>query len=177
MLIWRSWQATLVLGLFTILLGIVVTIDPSRSLNVIAVLVGVLLLLGGALGLLQALASQTEHRGSAALAGLALIVIGVVLIRHIHLTRVVIALLVGIVWIVQGVVQLIIAASADRDRPDRGWAIRFAIVTLIAGIVVVASPVGSLLVRAVLLGIWFIVIGVFETLGALVLRRTAKHLS
>jgi uncharacterized membrane protein HdeD (DUF308 family) len=44
-------------------------------------------------------------------------------------------------------------------------------VSLIAGIVVTATPVSSLTVLAVLLGIWFIIMGIFEIIGGLMLRR------
>ena len=44
----------------------------------------------------------------------------------------------------------------------------------IAGIVVVSTPVDSLTVLAVLLGIWFIVMGIIEIIGGLMIRR-ATH--
>jgi len=47
----------------------------------------------------------------------------------------------------------------------------FGVVSLIAGIVVAATPASSLTVLAVLLGIWFIIMGIFEIIGGLMLRR------
>jgi hypothetical protein len=44
---------------------------------------------------------------------------------------------------------------------------------VIAGIVVVATPVTSLTVLALLLGIWFIVMGIIEIIGGLMIRRMA----
>jgi uncharacterized membrane protein HdeD (DUF308 family) len=113
------------------------------------------------------------HRIWLGISGLLLIVIGVVLIRHLHLTLALIGLYVGITWIVQGVTALI-AGIADAGQEGRGWWIAFGALSLIAGIVVTATPVDSVTVLAVLLGIWFIVIGFFEIIAGIMLRRAAS---
>ena len=48
------------------------------------------------------------------------------------------------------------------------------VVSLIAGIVVAATPTTSLTVLAALLGIWFIIMGIFEIIGGLMLRRLVR---
>lgn len=163
-----SWQASLFVGLITLALGIVVTLHPSTSINVIAVLLGVLLVVAGVFHLIRALDRDARNRAWAAVVGLAFIVLGVVLIRHLHVTRALIALLIGLIWIVQGVAELLTAT--DRDRPGRAWSAVFGAVSLAAGIVVIAVPTGSLTALAVLLGIWFIVIGCLQVIGAFYVR-------
>ena len=96
-----------------------------------------------------------------------------VLIRHLHLTLALIGLYVGITWIVQGVTALI-AGIAEAGQEGRGWWIAFGALSLIAGIVVTATPVDSVTVLAVLLGVWFIVIGFFEIIAGIMLRRAAS---
>jgi uncharacterized membrane protein HdeD (DUF308 family) len=61
------------------------------------------------------------------------------------------------------------------SREGRGWWIFFGIVSLIAGIVVVSDPISSVTVLAVLLGIWFIVMGLFEVIAAFIIRRAASE--
>jgi uncharacterized membrane protein HdeD (DUF308 family) len=58
----------------------------------------------------------------------------------------------------------------------RSWQISLftGIVTLILGIIVAAHPTGSLNVIAVLLGIWFIVMGIFEIIGAFLFRHALR---
>ena len=101
------------------------------------------------------------------------IVIGVGLIRHLHLSLALIGLYVGITWVVQGVTALI-AGIAGAGGEGRGWWIAFGALSLIAGIVVTATPVDSVTVLAVLLGIWFIVIGFFEIIAGIMLRRAVS---
>jgi uncharacterized membrane protein HdeD (DUF308 family) len=168
-----SWQATLFLGVVTLILGLIVAFHPSGSLNVIAVLLGILMLISGIFHLVRVFDADEPHRVWLGIAGLLFIVIGVVLIRHLHLTTGLIGLIIGIVWIVQGVVLLIAGLSGGSSQ-GRGWCIFFGLVSLIAGIVVASSPVSSVTVLAVLLGIWFIVMGIFEIIGAFLLRHVAN---
>ena len=165
-----SWQATLVLGVLTLILGIIVSFHPTGSLNVVAVLLGILMILSGIFHLIRVFEPDEQHRIWAGIAGLLFIVIGVVLIRHLHLTRAIIGLVIGITWIVQGLTSLIAGLSGG-VREGRAWWIIFGVVSLIAGIVVAATPASSLNVLAVLLGIWFIIMGIFEIVGGLLLRR------
>ena len=170
----RSWQTTLVLGALTLILGIIVSAHPTESLNVVAVLLGVVMIISGIFHLIQAFDADQLHRVWAGIAGLLFIVIGVVLIRHLHLTRALIGLFIGITWIVQGLAALL-GGLAGGAREGRGWWIAFGVVSLIAGIVVAATPADSLDVLATLLGIWFIIMGVFEIAGGLLLRRGLRR--
>lgn len=164
-----TWQATLFIGIATLILGIIVTIHPSGSLSVIAVLLGVLLIVSGIFHLIRALSRSEQHRTWLGISGLLFIVVGVVLIRHLDLTVAAIGLLVGITWIVQGVAAIIAAFSGARD--GAAWWAVFGFISLVAGIVVTAAPVTSVTVLAVLLGIWFIIMGVFEIALAFMIRH------
>ena len=166
-----TWQSTLVVGVLTLILGIIVSFHPTESLNVIAVLFGVLLILSGIFQLIRVFDPLELNRFWAGISGLLFIVIGVVLIRHLHLTRALIGLFIGITWIVQGL-GAIISGAAGGAREGRAWWIAFGVISVIAGIVVAATPASSLNVLAVLLGIWFIVMGLFEIAGGLLLRRS-----
>jgi uncharacterized membrane protein HdeD (DUF308 family) len=165
-----AWQTTVVVGIVTLILGLIVTFHPSGSLNVIAVLLGLLMIISGLFHLIRMFGRGESHRVWLGIAGLLLIVLGVVLIRHLHLTVAIIGLLVGISWIVQGLAALAGGMSAGSGE-GRGWWIFFGIVSLIGGIVIVAVPVATVTALAVLVGIWFIVEGIFEIIGGFRLRR------
>jgi uncharacterized membrane protein HdeD (DUF308 family) len=167
------WQLELVVGVITLGLGIVLALKPSQSLNVISVFIGILLIIGGIFHFIRALDHEEQHRAWIAIAGLFELVIGVVMIRHIGLTKSVIGLLIGIVWIVQGVVALMTGIMGG-SKGTRGWTIAFGIISLAAGIVVVSVPENSVNALAVLLGIWFIIMGLFELVAGVVLRSELK---
>ena len=168
-----SWLATLILGVLTLILGIIVSFHPSGSLNVVAVLFGILMILSGIFHLIQIFDRDERHRIWAGIAGLLFIVIGVVLIRHLHLTVALIGLVIGITWIVQGLTALIGGLSGG-VREGKAWWIAFGVISVIAGIVVVSAPVTSVNALAVLLGIWFIIMGIFEIVAGFLLRRAIR---
>jgi uncharacterized membrane protein HdeD (DUF308 family) len=165
-----SWQVTLGLGVLTVILGIIVSLHPSGSLNVLGVLLGIQMILAGIFHLVRVFDQDERHRIWVGIAGLLFIVIGVVLIRHLHLTLAIIGLVIGITWIVQGLTALI-GGLAGGVREGRAWWIAFGVISVIAGIVVVAAPVSSLNVLAVLLGICFIVMGALEVTAGFLLRN------
>jgi uncharacterized membrane protein HdeD (DUF308 family) len=167
-----GWQAMVFVGVVTVILGLVVALHPTGSLNVIAVLLGVLLVISGIFDLVRVFDSSESHRVWLAIAGLALVVIGVVLIRHLNLTVALVGLVIGISWIVQGLAALVTAFSGGPGE-RRGWWIFFGLISLIAGIVVVAVPTTSVTVLAVLVGIWFIVTGLTQVVGGFLQRHVA----
>jgi uncharacterized membrane protein HdeD (DUF308 family) len=166
----RAWQTTIFLGVITLILGLIVAFRPSTSLNVIAVLIGLLMIISGIFHLIRVFDSAESHRVWLGIAGLLLIVIGVVLIRHLHLTVALIGLIVGITLIVQGISALVTGITGGPGE-GRGWWIFFGIVSLIAGIVVTAVPTTSITTIAVLIGIWFIIMGLFEIIAGFMIRH------
>jgi uncharacterized membrane protein HdeD (DUF308 family) len=164
-----SWQATLILGLITLVLGVIVTAHPNGSLNVLAVLIGIAALVLGLFHLIRAFDRTARHRAWLGTAGLVFVLLGVVLIRHLHLTLALIGLLVGLTWIVQGIAGLMSAVTGPREGAV-WWGV-FGALSLIAGIVVIASPEASVTVLAVLVGIWLLVMGLLEIVAALILQH------
>ena len=110
-----TWQTTLFLGVATVILGLIVSFHPSGSLNVIAVLVCILMVISGIFHLIRVFDSAEQHRVWLGIAGLLYVVIGVVLIRHLDLTVAVIGLIVGLTWIVQGISALFGGVGGSRE--------------------------------------------------------------
>jgi len=170
----NSWQATVVLGVITVTLGLIVTFYPSATVNAISVLFGLLLIASGLFHLIRVFGGNEAHRVWMGISGLLLIAIGVVMLRHLHLTVALIGLIIGISWIVQGVIALIVSFSGGA-REGGGWWIFFGIFSLVGGIVITAVPTESVKVLAVLIGIWFIFQGLFEIVGGLRIRQEARR--
>jgi uncharacterized membrane protein HdeD (DUF308 family) len=174
----NEWRTSLVIGVATLVLGIIVALHPSGSLSVIAVLLGILLVVSGLLHLARVFDRREEHRGWLGSVGILLIVLGVVLMRHIDLTTAIMGLLIGIAWIVQGLSWLLSALPGRTQREaGRGWWALFGAISLIAGVVVVATPVSSVTVLATLVGIWFAILGAAEIIGAFIIRHAITRAS
>ena len=93
-------RPALVLGVVTVILGLIVSFRPSGSLAVIAVLLGILMIISGIFHLIRVFDRAERHRVWLGIAGLLYVVIGVLQIRHLNLTVAFIGLVVGLTWII-----------------------------------------------------------------------------
>ena len=88
------------------------------------------------------------------------------------------AILLLAIWIAVGFifrgVSTAVTAISDPGVPGRGWAIFFGVISILAGIVVMASPIDSLVLLAWVVGIWLVVMGVFEIGSAFSIRKGSK---
>jgi uncharacterized membrane protein HdeD (DUF308 family) len=107
---WPAW----VVGGVLIVAGLVAAAWPDATLWVLAVVAGLALALGGAVGIVTALAGPAEGRGvQLVLAGISL-VIGIVVLAWPDATLVVLALLVGLRTLVAGVISIAIGVNILR---------------------------------------------------------------
>jgi uncharacterized membrane protein HdeD (DUF308 family) len=171
----QGWRATFFLGLLTLILGVIVTIRPTQSLTVVAILLGVALIISGVYHLVRAFDGGTHERLWRGISGVLLIIGGLVLIRHLDLSLALIGLFVGFSWIIQGIASLLESPSGSLTGPERRWSVFFGVISLIAGIVIVAMPLVSITVLAIFTGVWFMVMGATEMLGALFSRPALRR--
>ena len=86
------------------------------------------------------------------------------------------AIWIGVGFVFRGVAQTV-AAVSDPTLPGRVWQIFVGAISLIAGVVVIAYPFKSILTLAIVVGVWLIVIGIFEVVSAFGIRKAAKSVS
>jgi uncharacterized membrane protein HdeD (DUF308 family) len=170
----RLWWLLLLGGISSLVIGVLLLVWPSRTLEVIAILIGIELLLVGiiqvALGVGEPAGSRTGPLLRGAFAGIA----GLIVIRHPGGSLLVIALAVGIYLVLAGVMKLV---SAFEASVGRGWLVLGGLVDLAIGVIIVAWPKFGVTSLAVLVGIALVLRGMLETVSALVLRSTNKALS
>jgi uncharacterized membrane protein HdeD (DUF308 family) len=165
------WWMALLLGLISIAVGILALAYPKETLETIAIIFGIYLLLAALVQLALALGEGERSRGalllSAAVAGIA----GIIVIRHPGGSVQVVALAFGIYLVVMGMMRLFAAVYAVGGR---GWLILWGLVDLVAGIVIVAWPQFGVATLAVVLSIVLLVRGTVMCALAFVLRA-ATH--
>lgn len=166
---WSSWRAPFTVGLITVLLGLIVAFRPTGSLTVVMVLFGLLSIFSGAYQAARAFGSAERDRVWHGVAAAAFVITGLVMIRHIQFSLSVIGLVIGVTWVLQGS-ALLAMSLLTRPRAQAGWTAFFAVVSLVAGIVVMAAPAVSVATLTSLVGAWFVVMGLLETFGSLLLR-------
>jgi uncharacterized membrane protein HdeD (DUF308 family) len=174
------WKSELVSGILSLIVGVLVLWRPGKSILVAAVLFGVYLLITGIAQVIFAFALHVSAGSRILLfiSGAASLILAVLAFRHFGQGYAVLllAIWIGIGFIFRGVATTVSAIS-DPALPGRGWSIFFGVITLLAGIVVLASPFASIVTLAIVAGIWFVVIGVFEIVSSFGIRKASKELS
>jgi len=171
----RLWWLLLLGAIASLVIGVLLLVWPSRTLEVIAILIGIELLLVGVIqiGLAFGASSAGSRTGSllrGALAGIA----GLIVIRHPGGSLLVVALAVGIYLVLEGATQLLAAFEASAGR---GWLLLGAVVDLVIGVIIVAWPKFGVTSLAVLVGIALVLRGLLEAAAAFALRSANKSLA
>jgi uncharacterized membrane protein HdeD (DUF308 family) len=175
------WKSTLLSGILAVILGALVVFLPGESVLTAAILFGIYLLVTGIAQVVFAFGLPVSAGGRVLLfvSGAASLILGVLAFRQLGHDKLTIIWLLAI-WIAVGFifrgVATTVSAISDPDMPGRGWEIFFGVVSLLAGLVVLASPLDSMFLLATVIGIWLIVVGVFEIVTALGLRKAANRI-
>jgi uncharacterized membrane protein HdeD (DUF308 family) len=168
------WKSMLGLGLVTLGLGVAVLIWPGKSVLVAGVLFGVYLL---ASGITQAIAAFTVDVSAGSrvllfLSGALSVALGVFAFHDFNDGAAVwlLATWIGVGFIFQGVTETVLAINY-KELPERAWHIFAGVLSVVAGMVVIALPISSIVVLAVVVGAWLVVIGTTQVVWALKARK------
>ena len=172
------WKSVLLSGLLSLVLGVMVLAWPAKTILVAAIFFGAYLLVTGIHQVFHAFTLHVSAGGRVMLfiSGAAAIILAVLCFRSIQNSILLLAIWIGIGFIFRGVATAVSAIS-DPDTPGRGWEIFIGVISLIAGLVVMASPFESLATLTLVVGIWLIVIGVFELVASFGIRKASKNLT
>lgn len=172
------WKTTLISGVLSLVVGVVIVAWPGMSVLVAAVAFGVYLLITGAAQVAFAFALHVSAGSRILLfiSGAASLILAVLAFRHFGNAVLLLAIWIGVGFIFRGVATTVSAIS-DPALPGRGWQIFIGVISLLAGIVVMSSPFESIITLALVVGVWCIVIGVFEIVSAFGIRKASQNLS
>jgi uncharacterized membrane protein HdeD (DUF308 family) len=172
----RTWQAVLIAAVVLLALGLVLLVWPGETVVVAAILIGVALLITGLLRLVQGI-TATEESGAMRVAyviiGILAILAGLYCLRHIAVTVLLLAFIVGLFWAVHGVVEIVVAITAPPGS-GRGVVAVVGVLSLAAGLVIMFWPAISLTILIAVLGIWLLCYGALLAFLAFQLRTVAR---
>jgi uncharacterized membrane protein HdeD (DUF308 family) len=150
------WWLFVLFGVVTLGVGVFFVVSPHETLSTFTVIAGIFLLVDGVLAIFGSIFGRIEGRGLLALIGVLSAVAGLVLIKKPFDTLVVFTLIVGVWFVVAGVVRFVVALTSPEGR---GGSIVTAFLDLIAGIVILSWPDLGLSTLAVIIGIVLILRG------------------
>lgn len=155
-------------GAIALIVGVLILVWPGRTAIVVTAIIAVYAVVGGlvyaGLGIFSKSMSGWSRVGHIVL-GVLYVAAGIIAFFNLGMTTAWLALflgvLVGIMWIVEGVVALTTLGGTS----SKGWTIFFAILSIVAGIVLLLSPF-YIAVLWLLLGISLIVLGIIQIVRA-----------
>ena len=173
------WKSVLALGVLTLIVGAAVLVWPGQSIVTAGILFVVYLLVSG---IAQVIAAFTVYSPAASrvllfISGALSIALAVFAFRDFNDGAAAVwllALWIGVGFIFQGVTETALAISF-KELPERGWYIFVGVLTVIAGVVMLAWPISSIVVLSIIAGVWLVVIGTTEMVWALNVRSETKR--
>jgi uncharacterized membrane protein HdeD (DUF308 family) len=170
----RGWR--IVLGLMTAATGGIILGWPDVAVVTVAVIVGIHLIVAGVIRVVTALPAKAGNASTRILyllLGLLLVVAGLLCLRSPFHATALLVILVGLSWIVSGGIELFHGLTGGG-----GWTVASGVVSLAAGIVVLAYPAPSARAMVWLFGLSLIAIGLVLVIAAIAdTRRDAADRS
>ena len=159
------WMLGIAASVVSVVLGIMVLVWPDATLLVGAVLFGVCLLVHGIVDIVDAVTARTEDgvtRALSAVVGVLLVIGGVICLRNVLASLLTIATLIGITWLISGILALVSAFGSRYSGNARAMVAVLGAVSVVGGLVVLLWPKLTLVTLVYLLGIWLIVMGIVQ---------------
>jgi uncharacterized membrane protein HdeD (DUF308 family) len=153
-----SRPAAISIGIGQIVLGIVMAVIAGFAAWLTVKVVGIILIIRGALDIYHARRSMQTKNRSLIFVGIASVAFGAFLLIHSQTAASILILLLAILFIIGGL-QKIFAQRTEKRSADRGTA-AIGVISLLFGLFILASwPVHSFSILGILLGIEIILNG------------------
>jgi uncharacterized membrane protein HdeD (DUF308 family) len=163
----RNWWLFLIVGLVSIVAGILAIVYPDITLLALGIFVGVGLLFSGALDIAEAIGGSPDSKALTSIVGILSIIAGLVCLRRPGESLLAIVIVLGIYLIVAGIVRFIRSFS---ELEDRAAQMGLGIIDAILGILILSLPGLSLATLAILFALSLLARGAFMVWVAFKLR-------
>ena len=172
----RSWLVPLVLGILMLILGLVLLFNIEAGIETLRWLVLFALIFAAIEAF--ATASLRTKPWVGWLVGIAYVIGAIVSIVWPGLELLALVIIVGVSFLVGGILQAIMAWRARNAAKGWGWSFAFGLLSVVAGLVFLfGSPILSLVVLAIVLAIYVIMTGVTLIALALAVRKATTALA
>lgn len=160
-------------GLIAVVLGLLIIFFPTKSgavaMQIVAAVMAAYALVVGVVYIGTSIFSRTLGgwaRTGHIMLGLLYVIGGVIMMVNLGATAVVLAIFlsvtIGILWLFEGVLAL----TMIKQSSNKVWTVIYAIISIIAGVVLLLSPIISAITLWLLLGISMVVLGVVQVVRA-----------
>jgi uncharacterized membrane protein HdeD (DUF308 family) len=174
---WASgWQVVMLVAVLTLACGVILLVWPNETLIIVAAVIGAALLVTGLFRLISGFTARDVSGGTRAayvIIGLLAALAGLYCLRHLSVTVVLLAFIVGVFWTLHGIVDLAVAATSGPGT-GRGLRAFVGLLSLAAGLIVMFWPSITLAILFWVMGIWLLAYGLMLGVMAFQIRHIAK---
>jgi uncharacterized membrane protein HdeD (DUF308 family) len=169
----RNWWVLLFAGILSLLVGIAALAWPGKTVLVVAIVFAIWLIVSGIFSIVRGFAAGLTGgmRALFIITGILSLVLGIFAIRGEFQELYILSLFIGIGFLFRGFSTLFLGFES---KDGRGWNIFFGVVMLIGGFIVLVWPGISLVTLTWVVGIWLVVIGIYEIIASFTVKAAAK---
>jgi uncharacterized membrane protein HdeD (DUF308 family) len=175
----RNWWLLLFFGVISIIVGIFCVMQPVEAIETLAWLFAVWLIVTGIFEVIRSFSSGLGGgmRALLIITGALSLILGFVALRSfwdddVVLAGWILAIFIGISFLFRGFSVLFMGIEG-KGQPGRGWNIFAGIVIIIGGMIILTAP-ASIIALAWVVGIWLIVMGIFEVISSFMVRKAVS---
>jgi uncharacterized membrane protein HdeD (DUF308 family) len=170
------WGLVVVMGVLSIILGALAIASPGATIVTISIFFAAWLFVSGIFSLISSFTrdGDTGSRVLSAILGVLSIIVGWVLLRTPFQSVEVFIFVIGIFFLIQGVMTFI---GAFARKQGRNWGIVSGLLGIIAGFIVLTYPISSAVTLALIAGIWLVILGIMQVVAGFQLRSARNRLA
>lgn len=175
----RNWWLLLFFGVISIIVGIFCVMQPVEAIETLAWLFAVWLIVTGIFEVIRSFSSGLGGgmRALLIITGALSLILGFVALRSfwdddVVLAGWILAIFIGISFLFRGF-SILFLGIEGKGQPGRGWNIFAGIVIIIGGMFILTVP-ASVIALAWVVGIWLIVMGIFEIISSFMVRKAVS---
>ena len=167
------WGLAVVMGAASIVLGILAIGYPGATILTVAIFFAAWLFVSGIFEVVTSFTrdGDTGSRVLHAIIGVLSIIVGWALLRTPFQSVEVFIFVLGIFWLVQGVMTFVAAFS---QKQGRNWRILSGLLGIIAGVIILTYPISSAVTLALIGGIWLVILGITQVIAGFQLRSLRR---
>jgi uncharacterized membrane protein HdeD (DUF308 family) len=168
------WGLAVVMGIVSVVLGLLAMFYPGATIVTVAIFFAAWLFVSGFYEVITSFTrdGDTGSRVLHAIIGVLSVIVGFALLRTPFQSVEVFIFVLGIFWLVQGVMTFI---AAFQQKEGRNWRIVMGLLGVLAGIIILTYPISSALTLAFIGGIWLVVLGVLQVVAGFQLRSARSR--
>jgi uncharacterized membrane protein HdeD (DUF308 family) len=163
------WGLAVVMGVASIVLGLLAMVYPGVTIVTVGIIFAAWLFVSGVVEVITSFTrdGDTGSRVLHAIIGVLSVIVGFALLRTPFQSVEVFIFVLGIFWLVQGIMTFV---AAFAQKQGRNWRILSGLLGIIAGVIILTYPISSAVTLAFIGGIWLVILGITQVVAGFQLR-------